>query len=87
MVSPCDGDEDREKAIMALLHVHNADIDAQDGKSELLHMCTVSSKAMQTCCNTTTLELQQPSVHLECLCNIVQCQDCISKALLNVMWP
>lgn len=33
------------------------------------------------------LELQRLSVHSEYLCHIVQCQDCIKQAFLNVMWP
>jgi hypothetical protein len=40
---------------------------------------------MQTHGTMTMLELQQASVHSECLCNIMQCQDCIEQARLNVM--
>ena len=34
----CYGDGDREKAIVALLHAHNADVNAQDGEVSFAHV-------------------------------------------------
>ncbi len=51
MVSPCDGDEDREKAIVALLHAHNADINAQDGE---VSFCTCALFHRKRCKHVAT---------------------------------
>ena len=38
------GDGDREKAIVALLHAHNADINAQDGEVSLCTCAPLQGK-------------------------------------------
>ena len=81
------GDKDKGNAIVALVHSHGPDLSAQDDEVRFCTCAVFHGKWRKHMATQQCLSYSNPVCILNAFCNIVQCQDHIEQALLNVMWP